>query len=917
MGPVGTLGGLAVVIALGATVALMVRAEFTNPLSPCVWLLMLGVLVATFIGVRPKGDLVATMPGDPHEQEHAQATLTEWAILATIMLAAVLLRFVDLAGIPVGPYIDESGRALVARAINTGQPVEGLPFSFFGTAWWGVPNLYFWLEAQALNIFGDNLLGARVLHALAGVGTVWFTYKLGRLAWSPRAGLVAGALLAVSDFAIQFSRTAGESTILILTWLICFYYLYKGIKTQRPLDFVWSGITGGLCLYSYASGKLLPPFLVAFALFLVARWGLKGARRFVPLLALMAVSAGLVYLPNAVFLATESPGALMARSNGVAIWAPQNLGPLRTQYGTDNTAEIVARQFAVTWSAFDVGKEKGPFYPTDQPILPVPWAALWLLGTAYVVFRAGDVRYAGLGIWLVAGLAGAALTNDTPTLQRVAGMVPLLAILPAVLIDRVLGGATKDERRLNARNLRKTIGVLRPSSIFANALIALLVVLLGWLSISFYFGSYVPRRVWLNPTLAGRYLENLDPERNVAYTYNLPTYLGDPSPLIFLANGVPTKDYNPGEDIPLQVDTDQTVHLLTHPANTPLLSVLKDIYPGGKLTMLLGEDGNPYILAYAISSQERAGLQRALAQYGAGNEATGRLEKRLGTLGSGPEAEAALVAPLGLTYPAQATWSSGLRVPQFGRYTFELDAPAGGWLEIDGRVLLTMLPGTTTAVREEIVLARGTHSVRLMGTLANSEGRIALKWGTSGELWPVAPRFLWNGPQGTLLGTAFASSDPSWLIAPDIVVNAAAPSIIRRDGFLSWWSVNRPLVGSTYAFCRWQGTLNISTTGDYTFSPVGDGNMALWIDGQPVAGQGVAGLTAGLPLTIPLAAGPHAFEFRFQSTKDNAALHLQWQKPGGETELIPPSAFTSVVGGAWTSAEIPGAASLNSTLVRP
>src|SRR5204863_5109408 len=96
------------------------------------------------------------------------------------------------------------------------EPIEYSPFSIFSTDWWGVPTAYFWLVAQSMRAFGDTLAGARVVHALAGVLTVWFTYRTGRAVWSPRAGLLAAALLAVSDFAIQFSRTAGQRTVTLL-----------------------------------------------------------------------------------------------------------------------------------------------------------------------------------------------------------------------------------------------------------------------------------------------------------------------------------------------------------------------------------------------------------------------------------------------------------------------------------------------------------------------------------------------------------------------------------------------------------------------------------------------------------------------------------------------------------------------------
>ncbi len=913
LGRLGTVGGLAIVIALGATLALVVRGDFTNPFAPYIWLAMLGLLALTFAGVPPRQTIQA-MPSDPHEPTtEPPVTRVEWVLVGAIMLAAVLVRFVDLASVPAGPYIDELGRALVARAINVGQPIENLPFSLFGTAWWGVPNLYFWAEAQSLKLFGDTLLGARVIHALAGVGTVWFTYRLGRFAWSPRVGLIAGALVAASDFAIQFSRTAGESTILIFTWTVCFYYLYKGIKRQLPIDFVWSGIAGGLCLYSYASGKLLPLFLILLALFLIVRWGLKGAWRFVPLLALMGLAAGLTFLPHGIFLLNVKQDALTARSNGVAIWVDRNLPGIQAQYATDNLGIIVARQYAVTWSAFDIGQERGPFYRTDNPVLPVPWAALWVLGTAYILFRAGDIRYAGLAVWLLAGLAGAALTNDTPTLQRVAGMVPLLGILPAVFADRMLAGRWISGIRYTPLNNPGRARLLR------NAVAIALVLVLAWQATSFYFLEYAPRNTWMNLTLAGRYLENMDPQQNVAYGYNLPTWLGDPSPLTFLAKDVQHKDYDPSEDLPVEVALNQTVHFLTYPAYGPMLSMLQRLYPGGTLKTLPGEDGAPFISAYVVDGDLRAERQHSIAHYGEGDQLVERAEPRLGTLSADSAVDKTFAPPPWLNYPAPVQWSGGIIAPEYGRYAFTIDAPGGASLEIDGKVLLaTQANGPATSV--EVVLARGTHAVGLSGTLQNAASPIIVRWGTSGtsgQMWPIGQRFLWNGDLGCLLGMAYNTAGEGWLTQPQINTANIPPSNIRRDLFISFNVVNRALHSGTFAFGRWQGTLGIATPGDYIFSPTGDGNISLWLDGTQIAGEGTGGTAPQSPVTVHLEAGQHAIELRFQASRDNATLQLQWQPPGGEMELIPPSALVPPPNGAWAANEMPSAPGLGAALVQP
>lgn len=922
----GTVAGLVVSLGLGTWLALMIMNQFTDPLAPWVWLLMLGALALTFAGVKPKDGPLPAMPHDPQEPAtEPKVSRLEWLVVGLIMLVAILLRFVNLEGIPVGPYIDESGRALMARAINLGNPIDKLPYSFFGTAWWGVPNLYFWLEAQSLKLFGDNLLGARVIHALAGVGTVWFTYRLGRFAWSPRVGLLAGALITVSDFAIQFSRTAGESTILIFTWIACFYYLYKGIKTQKPLDFVWAGIAGGLCLYSYASGKLLPPFLVLVAAYLVLRWGRKGIKRFLPLTALMGFALVLTFLPNAAFMVAVRPDALTQRSQGVAIWSPQNQQGLQAQYSTNNWGIILPQQFTLTYSAFDVGRERGPFYPTDQPVLPVPWAALWLVGTAYMLYRMGDVRFATLGVWLVAGLAGAALTNDTPTLQRVAGMVPTLALIPAVYADRVLFSLGAIGNKQWAVDKARRIGrvtIPRPLSIVPAGIALALIALLGWQALTFYFGPFAGRQLWLNPAISGRYIEHLDPLKDVAYTYNIPTMFGDPSPQVFLAGNVPTQDYNPSEQIPVIIKPGLTAHFLSYPADAPIPGILKSYYPAGATEVLTSNEGIPYMTAYKVDNSVLTKEQYTIARYTSAAAAGTSIEiaePRIGTLGDSPDINATLMPPTWIAYPAQAEWNGGIIAPAYGHYVFSLLAPGGGTLEIDGRQLLTAQANAGAAVQIDVALARGVHTLKLSGTLPGADSALELKWGTGGDLFPIGKRFLWSGARGTLLGTSYPSSDPGWFTAQEMPTPSVPPATIRRDGFLSWLSINGPLNGDAFVFCVWRGQLGAPVSGDYSFNVGTDSRAALWIDGQLVGAQNIEGANIAFPANVHLEAGPHRFELRYGATHDNSSLSLLWHKPqdAGQFQLIPPTDFAPAEGGAQPLSEMPGAPPLDPLMVAP
>ncbi len=784
--------------------------------------------------------------------------------------------------------------------LNRGQLVAGEPFSFFGTGWWGVPSFYFWLVAQSLNLFGDNLTGARMVHALMGIGTVWYTYRIGRVAWSPRAGLIAGALLCVSDFAIQSSRTVTVSTTTQFFWTACFYYLYLALKTRRPLHFVLCGIAAGFTLYGYASGKLLVLSMLAIALYLLVRWGLIGIKRYLPGLALIALAAGLTFAPNALYQLTQKPAALTERYNTVTIFTPAEQNRIFAQYNTNSWGVVIPQQFALVYRAFDVGEERGPFYPTGQPVLPVPWAALWVVGTAYMVFRLGDARFAVLALWLLGGLAGAALTKDTPTLQRAVTMVPTLALIPALFLDRVASGLPP-LRRLRWGQARSRVVRWAP-----NIAIAALVLLIGMQTLTFYFGPYTARANYIEYTLAGRYVEKLDPEHDIVYNTGTPILFGDPSPLFFLAKDVPLSGaVNVGDYLPITDNNGKDVHFLVSLPEEDLFGALQAYYPGVIRVVLSKPDGTPVIAAYHVTATEIEAQRHVTAIYKSPRGAQiERQETRLGTLGL--EGETADLPPL-LSYPARAEWAGGLVAPAYGTYHVKLDAPAGATLTLDGRTVLTATGGSGVSAEAELVLAKGVHAVRLSGTLDHAQQRIALSWGSNtGEPFPVGPQFLWGGGGGVLLGQSYpAATDPSWFTAPEVPAGDTQPLAARRDGIVSSGYINGVLAGGTNVFATWRGTLRIPVTGEYIFDARTSGQVSLWLDGEMVGAVNIANVLLVWPVTRTLTAGDHKLEVRFGALADGSEFHLFWRPPGGARALLPPSALAPGDGGVWLAAERP------------
>ena len=239
---------------------------------------------------------------------------------------------------------------------------------------------------------------------------------------------------------------------------------------------------------------------------------------------------------------------------------------------------------------------------------------------------------------------------------------------------------------------------------------------------------------------------------------------------------------------------------------------------------------------------------------------------------------------------------------------------------MDGRAVLTATLGSTGAANTEVVLAKGVHQVRLAGTLATQAGRIELRWGTgTGTLVPISPTYLWNGPPGVLIGNSYAAAPADFFTAPALVMPATLPPLItRRDGLLSWRSVNASMHGGGNVAVVWHGTLHLTEAGPYQFEPLTDAPVSVLIDGQLVGARNIPALAQlpQPPFTVNLQPGDHPIEIRFQAAHDGQGFDFFWTPPGQARELLPPSALTNQPGGVWTPAERPGVPGPDPTLIQ-
>ncbi|MGY5058326.1 glycosyltransferase family 39 protein [Streptomyces sp. 900105755] len=124
------------------------------------------------------------------------------------------------------------------------------------------PSAFLWPMEIAARIFGLNswtLLGPEVL---MGVGTVAVVYASVRRRFSPAAGLIAGAVLALTPVAALMFRFNNPDAMLALLMALACYFVVRAVEDGRTRWLVWAGVAIGFAFLA----KTLQAFLILPAL---------------------------------------------------------------------------------------------------------------------------------------------------------------------------------------------------------------------------------------------------------------------------------------------------------------------------------------------------------------------------------------------------------------------------------------------------------------------------------------------------------------------------------------------------------------------------------------------------------------------------------------------------------------------------
>jgi hypothetical protein len=783
----------------------------------------------------------------------------EAAAVVLILALAIFLRTYRFNSIPPGIYVDETNGALDAVRI-----LEGDPASPFGTGWYGTPNGYIYYMAGIIKLLGASWTSLKLISLIPAVLSVLAIYFLGRLLFGPVAGLGAMLLMASSRWHLSMSRWGWNETAPPLFQILATFFLIRGLRDRRALDYALGGLFMGLSIYTYLSARLAAATILLYILL----WVLTDPSGMVASLqrswlgfVLFAVGALVAVAPMGVTYFTD-PFAMNNRVSEISIY--RDIRQQNSMLPFYQNVEDILRFFHQT------GDHQGKHNLPDEPMTDPITGLLFAVGLAYSILHWRGHRYFLLILWLVIGLAGSFLSShsESPQSYRALTALPAVMLMAADVLDRVLSAIHKFLQEWSFTQAHPKL----PLYIAAATGLLVLFGSTAWES-NVYFGRQAASlavQQGFNPMenrVAHEVMTALQADQDVYLSPGFAEF----SPLRYLVYGAikartgentldnrPYHTLLPATDLPVE-DTGKDVLILLDHSYWPLRDYFQYFYPQAKMELNTLADGSPLYFRVEIPHEQIAALQG--------------LTKSV-TYPDGHKDKSQVAGASLVQEDLQAsgiTWEGGIRIEHGGEY--DIKGQGGLDVFVDG------LP-----VHGKQYLGRGHYTVKAAWS-AGDEAGAQLLWQAPGQDWaPVPANVLFRVPQQQqgLLGTYW--NNANWENAP--VFHQVTPFLLLA------WNEEQPIVPNGPFSARYDGMLKIAESGTYTFRVEADDGARLIIDDQ-VAGEG---MTPGQPnsfdTSLELSAGRHPIRVEYFQQGGGTALRLFWRLGDQPLTPVPPSVFT-------------------------
>ncbi|MGA7731547.1 MAG: glycosyltransferase family 39 protein, partial [Chloroflexia bacterium] len=799
----------------------------------------------------------------------------EWLVFAGVVGLALASRLLWLDEIPWRFHYDEAIAYSESMRFYKGPPISVFTVTWHNTS---LPSLLFAYTGGVMNLVGTGLGGGRFGVALLGALAVLPVYGLGRLLGGPALAAFSSVAWATSAVAVHYSRVSLLNITTACLWAACFFFLLRGMRSRRPLDFALSGLAGGLSMYTYYATRLLPFVLVAFIAYLAifhrarlremrGQLGLLAAGFFVgfgPLLAFfirnpeMWAGRGLnrLTIPH---LVPTSWAELAADWNALLPLLWRNLLGFTAILSNDH----------VYWGTFLIPVE-GALLVIGSCVLLYRWRRP---GAFLVLLWAGSVLLVGGTLIDAAHIpAFAHWTPAFPALYLALG-------LPLALLYEALAGAPDRLRAIGRGATIALAGALAVSNVLYYVLV---------------YPARVPPAF---ESAQGRLLESLSETDRVRFVGN--SWQGYyPEIGRLMAPHVRASDlYNPALSLPVVGETERDLTFVFNSDETQYLPFVMSLYPGGTVAPMETAGGNRAAI-YSVKGTEAQSQYGVLVELKEGVEGQPAALSRVERIGA---------LPPGVRYPLRATWEGAVFMERSGQVRFRLEG---------GQEATLTLNAEEVAFDTLVEVERGWNRFALSARLAAAEP-VSLLVGEGNSVVEIPATHVWPVEPGQGLAVTLDTGRVSHRIMPLVGVGlmnaesgspdpAFVPSMEARDP--DFVPMAAPGGGDTRM--KLEGEVWVEA-GTYLMELRTDGHARLWIDDELVVdGCAVSAADASVPIvgglvpvsgTATMSEGWHRVRLDFEATGTFNGLEWTWTRPDGTREIVPPSRLRYVPG-SWPQA---------------
>jgi len=189
-------------------------------------------------------------------------------VLFLIILLGLLLRVYGIGSESF--WIDEAATVYTTQQ-DASEIIEDIytttkhapEYTFYG----GTPPFYFLLANYWTSIFGLDEVKLRLLSVLFSVISIYFIFRIGKMIFDHRVGLVAALIFSINYMHIHFSQEARVYSLSTLLALLTVYFLLNALKKKETKHWIAYVLASVLLIYANYFGFLILFFEYVFLLF--------------------------------------------------------------------------------------------------------------------------------------------------------------------------------------------------------------------------------------------------------------------------------------------------------------------------------------------------------------------------------------------------------------------------------------------------------------------------------------------------------------------------------------------------------------------------------------------------------------------------------------------------------------------------